>query len=136
MAYQEINEVMNALAQNHDKSPINIYVDNCCQWRNKLQSSFPDAVVYLDIFHAFQRISKTISKYHSFCFEVNRDMKLIFRDFDDNGEKRTKPTPNPETMMKRIDQFLNKWKNIDFKGWKVISSKTLLAFEQVLCFYI
>ena len=38
-----------------------VYVDNCCQSRNKLQLIFgQDTRVCLDIFHAAQRITKTI----------------------------------------------------------------------------
>lgn len=38
------------------------FIDNCCSWRKKLQN----LKVYLDVFHAVQRISRKIPKRHPF----------------------------------------------------------------------
>lgn len=45
-------------------NPKIVSVDNCCTTRNKLQSLFGDDIVYLDIFHAAQRIVKHMPKRH------------------------------------------------------------------------
>ena len=64
-----------------------VYVDNCCQSRNKLQLIFgQDTRVCLDIFHAAQRITKTISKRHPLCQSIMKDIKLLFRDPSDIGK--------------------------------------------------
>lgn len=42
-------------------------IDNCCKWRKKIHDIFgPNVLVRLDIFHAVQRITKTINKQHRF----------------------------------------------------------------------
>ena len=49
------------------------YVDNCCALRQKLQQIFGSHMkVFLDIFHAVQRISKQIPKKHPYnsVFEI------------------------------------------------------------------
>ena len=64
-----------------------VYVDNCCQSRNKVQLIFgQDTRVFLDIFHAAQRITKTISKRHPLCQSIMKDIKLLFRDPSDIGK--------------------------------------------------
>ena len=43
-----------------------IYVDGCCKLRAKIKSVFgPNIMVKLDLFHAVQRITKTLSKKHT-----------------------------------------------------------------------
>ena len=40
-----------------------VYIDECCKSRNKIQSVFgADVSVKLDVFHAVQRIPKTLPK--------------------------------------------------------------------------
>ena len=57
------------------------YIDNCCTLRSKLQSVFGEQLrVYLDIFHAVQRISTKIPKRHPYRHECMRDLRLVFRD--------------------------------------------------------
>ena len=55
------------LLQSLDKRPNDrlrtAYVDNCCKLRNKIKNIFgPHVSVKLDLFHAVQRITKTIPK--------------------------------------------------------------------------
>ena len=43
-----------------------IIIDNCCHWKYLLKILFGDNVkIKLDLFHAVQRVTRTISKRHS-----------------------------------------------------------------------
>ncbi len=59
--------------------------------------------VYLDIFHAVQRITKTIPKRHPLCREIMKDVKLLFRQSKDKGEARTLPTPDIEELLDNVN---------------------------------
>ena len=103
-----------------------VYVDNCCQSRNKLQLIFgQDTRVYLDIFHAAQRITKTISKRHPLCQSIMKDIKLLLRDPSDIGKQRTLPTPHKDTLLKNIENFISKWKDVSTHDWHIINEKTM-----------
>ena len=57
-----------------------VYVDNCCQWRRKLQEVFgQDCAVKLDLFHAVQRIVRKIPKRHPFHGTFCSELTLAFR---------------------------------------------------------
>ena len=104
---------------------LEVYVDNCCQSRNKLQLIFGQNVcVCLDIFHAAQRITKTISKHHPLCQSIMKDIKLLFRDPSDIGKLRTLPTPDKDILLTNIDNFISKWKVAYTNGWYIINEKT------------
>lgn len=63
-----------------------IYVDDCCKVRKKLQDIFGEAtLVKLDLFHATQRITKKASKRHSLFHDFVSSFKLVFRDPSDLG---------------------------------------------------
>ena len=103
-------ENIHTRSQSQDHSIKVVYVDNCCQWRAKIQSIFGDQVkVLLDVFHAFQRVSKTISKRHPFHAACLQDLKLVFRLPGDYGERRTKPTPKPDDIVNNLEKFSDKW---------------------------
>jgi len=54
-------------------NPKIVSVDNCCTTRNKLQNFFgDDIIVYLDIFHAAQRIVKHMPKRHPYIHIASR----------------------------------------------------------------
>ena len=58
-----------------------LYVDNCCNVRLKMQSiPGQDVLVRLDLFHAAQRITKAIRKRHPLCNQVMKDVEQLFRD--------------------------------------------------------
>ena len=109
-----------------------VYVDNCCQSRNKLQSIFgQDIRVRLDIFHAIQRITKTMSKHHPLCHSIMKDIKLIFRDPLDIGKLRTLPTPDKDTLLKSIENFICKWKDISTCSSHIFSEKTMQELSSI-----
>ena len=61
------------------------YVDNCCQWRQKLNSVFDGVPVKLDPFYAIQRVTSKIPKkrgnspFQRLRAQMIQDFKLILR---------------------------------------------------------
>lgn len=110
------------------------YIDNCCHWRKKLQEIFgAELLVLLDLFHAFQRISCKISKRHQFHWNCLQDIRLIFRDPADLGEKRARDTPDPETLLKNAEMFLKRWKNVaSANGSPVLSEEAINEVHKVM----
>ena len=86
-----------------------VYVDNCCQWRAKIQAVFGEQV-----FHAVQRVSKTIRKRYPFHSACLQDLRMVFRSPGDYGEKRTKPTPNPDHIVENLKKFSQKWCGVSY----------------------
>lgn len=117
-------------SQNHSIKVI--YIDNCCLWRAKIQAIFGDQIkVLLDVFHAFQRVSKTIPKRHPFHAACLQDLRLVFRLPGDYGDKRTKPTPKPDELLNNLDKFSNKWCDVTFHGHKIFTDSTKLEIEKL-----
>ncbi len=66
-------------------------IDNCCTyveedatgnaWRSTSSETY--------LFHAVQRISKSLSKKHPYFYNFLRDLRLVFRNKGNNGPKRT-----------------------------------------------
>ena len=106
-----------------------ITIDNCCQWRNKLQDLFgSDVTVCLDIFHAVQRVSRTLPKKHKLFHQCINDLRFVFRTDGDIGLKRCKATPLPNEMLSNIENFVKKWKN---ETYSILSSETLHEIEKL-----
>lgn len=63
------------------KCPINtIYVDDCCKLRNKIRSIFGQEItIKLDVFHAVQRVTKTLLKRNDLFQKCVNDLHLVFR---------------------------------------------------------
>ena len=109
-----------------------VYVDNCCTVRNKLQNVLGSNIrVYLDVFHAAQRVTRTIHKRHPFCRQVMKDIKMLFRDQRDKGEQRTLPTPNHSVLLDNIDFFIKKWKHAESNGWFIVNDKVFKQLAQL-----
>ena len=66
----------------------------------------------LDLFHATQRLTKTIIKTHPFQSKCVRDCSLIFRRNDDQANERKLETASKEVILKKLDEFSRKWKRI------------------------
>ena len=100
------------------------HIDNCCQWRARLQSVFGnDTSVKLDPFHAIQRFTSKIprkggrgSALRKLCSRLISNFKVIIRDPTDQGKTRKKPTPCEDTIVKNIKIFLEQWKDVDYEG--------------------
>ena len=67
-----------------EKQNFTIYVDNCCQCAAKLKGIFGDDItVKLDIFHAVQRVTRTLSKKHILFLPCINGFKMTFRSSAD-----------------------------------------------------
>lgn len=56
-----------------------IVLDNCCHWKSKIQKHFANADVKLDIVHAVQSITKKVSKKNEFWKDIQKSLKVVFR---------------------------------------------------------
>ena len=104
-----------------------IYVDNCCSLRPQLLEIFPEANIKLDVFHAVQRLTKTISKKHIFCSEFSKQIGFIFRAKHDIEEKRKKATATPEIILTNLEELIEEWEGTNYKGWKIVNENFLAA---------
>lgn len=107
-----------------------IYIDDCCKLRAKIKAVFGTAVsVKLDLFHAVQRVTKTISKKHAFAQQCVQEFCLVFRYEGDNGQKRLLETPSPETI---CHLFVRKWENKrDSEGVCLLKQDTFSALNNL-----
>ena len=111
-----------------------IYVDDCCKVWNILQTIFGDKVeVKLDIFHAVQRITRTLSKRHSLYFQCISELRNVFHEFEDIHEERQVSTPPPEVMGVKMDNFIGKWKDAcNSYGYPIFQADTYNALKNVM----
>ena len=135
-AFDNVADLLSQLArrfQNANKSINIISVDNCCQWRKKLQNVFGDNVrVVLDLFHAVQRISRKIPKRHPYYHSCIQDLRLAFRQKGDYGLKRTLDTPSSKTITENLNDFANKWRKIDKNGWKIFTKEAQHEVQKLI----
>ena len=88
-----------------------VILDDCCKWHPFLQSMFGMQVqVKLDIFHAVQRITRTISKAAPFYRVILNDLRTVFRAVGDIGVKRSLPTPEATAIAEKLETFTARWK--------------------------
>lgn len=114
-------------------STTNIYIDNCCAWREKLKEVFGENVqVKLDLFHAVQRIIKTIpkrGKKGSVTKMIRRrminDFTMIFRDPSDYGPSRTMNTPSKLKIFEQLKRFMCKWEHEKYLEENILSGSTV-----------
>ena len=125
LTFENVEEKLVALHRRltlHGKHVEECFVDTCCSLRPKLQRIFgPQLKVYLDIFHAVQRISKQIPKRHPYHQECLRSLQLVFRDPVDQGPTRTKSTPSPSILRQQLLQFQTVWEGISYNGREILS---------------
>ena len=119
-SFAEIQTLLTNLKHRFETLGANVQkvtIDNCCQWRNKIQDIFGNSTsVCLDVFHAVQRISKALPKKHQLFHKCIEDLRLVFRSSGDLGIRRCKPTPSPDEMLNNMDHFVRKWKDITHLG--------------------
>ena len=90
-----------------------VYVDDFCKLRNKIQSIYGQGTaVKLDVFHAVQRVTKTLSKKNNRFHKCVSDLRLVFRQDGDSENTRVCSTPSPDVMSRKMDAFVAKWRNI------------------------
>lgn len=49
----------------------------------------------------------------------------MMRDTGDHSPVRQQTTPSPETIIRNLDDFVGKWKDVDKDGWKILPSQAL-----------
>ncbi|XP_066919297.1 uncharacterized protein [Clytia hemisphaerica] len=129
-AFEQVSDIFGNLAARCQNIKY-IYLDNCCMWKSKLAEYFPSAIVKLDLFHAVQRLTKTISKRHPFCKDLCNQLTLVFRDKNDTGEERTMPTPNPTQIIENMERFIKNWNTVSYKGWKILQESFFMKWENL-----
>lgn len=109
---RNILEDLNNRAQSQGQQIQNVYIDECCKLRKKVESVFgPSTAVKLDLFHAVQRITRTFHKRHSLFHQCLLKLRTVFREDGDTGESRISSTPSPEVILKNMDAFNCKWRD-------------------------
>ena len=139
LQFDEIKEKLCNIQQRLTRQGIVLeafYVDICCTWRDKLISIFgPQLKVYLDLFHAVQRISKKIPKRHPYPYHFScmQALKLSFRDNSDQGPVRTKDTPDPATLRANLVAFQKQWEGVAHNGRHILSAA---AIKEIRCLLV
>lgn len=86
-----------------------VYIDDCCKLRGKIQSVLgKECSVTLDLFHATQRITKTLCKRCKLASRCMNDLTLVFRANGDSGDNRLCMTPQPDQMLSQMQNFVEK----------------------------
>ena len=80
--------------------------------RNKYTKIFPGTEVKLDLFHASQRITKTLNKAETTANSFMREFSQIFRRDDDQGSARLKYIPVKEQLEKNLNSLIERWINV------------------------
>jgi hypothetical protein len=111
-----------------------VYIDDCCKLKTKIRKVFgSDVAVKLDLFHAIQRITRTLPKKHPLIKQCVKELRLVFRCDGDSGEKRLSSTPPPDIISNKMDAFLEKWINrTDEVGKLLLKSDSLSAIENLM----
>ena len=87
-----------------------ILVDDCCRVRNFCQWYFPLVQVKLHMFHAVQRIVKTLPKGTVESEKFAKEVGLLFHRGGDIGEEKMFATPDPNCIESNMVQLLFKWR--------------------------
>ena len=84
-----------------------IYIDTCCGFKKVYEQCFPGVPIKLDLFHATQRITKTLpDKKCREAIDFSRCFGLVFRNSFNIGDKRNQITEDPATIVRNIDDFM------------------------------
>ena len=132
-SFVEISSLLQDIARRAQNQLKIIYVDDCCKLRNKIREIFGyNITVKLDLFHAIQRITKTLSKKHSHYHQCIQDLRLVFRCKGDYEISRLSNTPSIEIIQKNMENFVLKWEKItDVSGEKLFKPQTISAVENL-----
>ena len=100
--FSEIEDILNRLKLRLDNSDSKlevICVDDCCRVRNKYHQIFPEAEVKLDLFHACQRVVRTMPVTNCLYNDAVKSFIQIFRHNNDQGDTRIKSTPEKDVIV-------------------------------------
>lgn len=106
-----------------------IVLDNCCHWKSKIQKHFANADVKLDIVHAVQSITKKVSKKNEFWKDIQKNLRVVFRQSNDVKKERKLSTLNLEIILNSFDNFVRKLEKLtDSTDTSIFSSDALKAW--------
>ena len=107
-SFTEVEDLMTDL---HERYPDleEIYVDDCCHVRKQYEGIFKNVAIRLDLFHAVQRVVRTIPKGTVVSSAFGKEFGLVFRDDGDLGPSREKATPDPAKLERNLIRFVTKW---------------------------
>ena len=131
-SFAEVTVLLQVLAERPKDQLKTIYVDDCCKLRNKIKNVFgPNVTVKLDLFHAVQRITKTIPKKHVHSVQCLQELKLVFRSDGDYGDKRLLPTPKSDKLLENVEKFMTKWQQNDYDKATLFKPETITALQRL-----
>ena len=110
-----------------------VYVDDCCKLRRSIQSVFgEETVIKLDLFHAVQRITKTMKKRHPEYHNCVGDLRLVFRKDGDVSQERQSHTAPKDVIASKLASFSRKWKDVtDAFGNRILTTSSLQAIRNL-----
>ena len=132
-SFSEITSLLQDIARRAQNQLKIVYVDDCCKLRNKIREVFGyNITIKLDLFHAIQQITKTLSKKHSHYQQCIQDLRRVFRCKGDFEITRLSNTPSIEIIHKNMEDFVTKWDKItDVIGEKLFKPHTTIAIENL-----
>ncbi|XP_057310862.1 uncharacterized protein LOC130648786 [Hydractinia symbiolongicarpus] len=85
------------------------FVENCCDSRDMLDSLFPGVSVKLDPYHAVAMITNVLPDKNSVKANIfSKELRQIFNQHEDTGDKRQMETASPGVIMHRLIQLVAK----------------------------
>ena len=131
-SFEEIRELLlqykSRLEQANKKLQL-ICVDDCCKVRNKYESVFESTPVKLDLYHACQRVCKTVTHInHPLAGSFREEFGLIFRYDNDQGETRSRETPCERKILQNLNSFINRWSKLPNSP---LSEETMAEIEKL-----
>ena len=116
-SFNQVETLLKGLKSRLDKQGVvlkAVYVDNCCQVRQKVQNVFGNVPVKLDLFHAISRVTQKIPKQsrHILAGACIIDFSNVFRCKSDKEEERKEETPSSDELLDNLKDFLVKWKDM------------------------
>lgn len=100
--------------------PTHFSVDDCCQSAPTIKSVFPDAIVLQDAKHLINRmvgqLSKSSHAYGAACTMLHGAImggKIYVRSRNGENREIDGPLPDPETMIKQLDNCIRHCKALD-----------------------
>ena len=124
LAMDDVYDILQALQERLLSQGVTLqvfYVDNCCGLRQKLQGIFGlQLMVFLDVFHAVQRITRKVPKRHPYNHDCLQSIRMVFRSPTDQGSQRTQPTPAADVLRAQLLDFKSKWESVSYEGKPVL----------------
>ena len=131
-AFHEISDLLTSLKERLDRKETSlamICIDDCCKNKNQYLKIFPNAEIKLDLFHACQRVLRTIESGPSHLrFQFGKEFGHIFRQWNDLDETRTQDTANEAEIETNLESLLERRRNVPSS---CLTSETLKQIENL-----